>query len=245
MNIEHERHEMYRVGEIVSQISSGILQLPEYMTDFTWGEEEIINLLNNFYYGIYTTNILLIDSESYLRRSPNGSDYYWDREIKIPSRRLYRRISKKSFKSQKSKTFREDDKVYYIVDGHHRLQSLYLAWYGFFNGKRLYFKINATNEKPFHFLRPADCDPRIHRRLAKVKYVSVPDLPFIDQVNKNCERFCEMFLRFCRISCDFIDINDPFFDQMLSDTLDKKPDTKIIADRIRFIRENYISNNEQ
>jgi len=233
------------VAEIVDLISRGVIQVPEFMShEFIWGEEEIINLLDYFYYGFYRTNILLIGSGIKFSKSQNGS-LSLARDFIIPSKRLYREISKKGFKSPNSKAISQKKEIFYIVDGYHRLQSLYLAWHGFFNGKRLYFKISAMCEEPFYFLKPADRNPNLHERLSDVKNVRISGQSGINQVEKNCEQFKEMFLSSKRISFDFIDMNDPFLDQLLSDTLDKKPDTKVIADRIRFIKENYISNDEE
>ena len=43
-----------------------------------------------------------------------------------------------------------------------------------------------------------------------------------------------------RVTIDFINMNDPLLDELFLATSDKNLDMKIIADSIRFIKENYI-----
>ena len=229
----------FNVADVISSISKGEIQVPEFMSnEFYWGEEKILNLLDCFYFGIYRTNILVIDSGTRFERLQNGPFKYVP-DLIIPSRRLSREISKTSIKFPDGKPGPKYGGIYYIIDGFHRLQSLYLAWYGLFNGKQLYFKISAINETRFSFLKPANRDS-MHARLSTVKNISIPDMPLLDQVNDNCHQFKQMFFESDRISFDIIDIDDPLLDQVFLATLDKNPDMKIVADRIRFIRENYI-----
>jgi hypothetical protein len=103
----------------------------------------------------------------------------------------------------------------------------------------MYFDIGALNKTRFSFLKPTDRRP-IHERLSNVKGIRGSNLPFIDQLNNNCERFEQTFFESKRISFDTIYLNDPLLDEMLLVTADKYPDMKTVADRIKFIRENYI-----
>lgn len=41
------------IAHVIKLISRGILQVPECVSkEFTWKEDEIINLLENFYFGV-------------------------------------------------------------------------------------------------------------------------------------------------------------------------------------------------
>ena len=234
--IENSQH--HNIADVIRFISHGYIQVPEFMYKFSWGEEEIINLLENFYSGTYRINVLLINSGFEPR---NGS---WI-PTTIPSKRLSYNISKTKIKISDDKPHGKYESIYSIVDGYHRLQSLYLAWHGSFNGKKMYFNVAAFNETRFNFLKPTN-RRSIHERLSRVKGIRVPDLPLIDQLNKNCKWFEKMFYESKRISFDIITIDDlinrydPFLDQLFLAN-NNNLERKILADRIKFIIDNYIS----
>lgn len=137
----------YSINNVVKNISSGKIQVPEFMSDqFYWGEQEIINLLDYFYSGLYKTNVLVINSG--LRFDQPGEPVI---DLVIPSRRLSHDISDKRIKFPNYKLLRASAQIHYIIDGYHRLQSLYLAWYGLYNRKHVYFYTGALNETRFSF----------------------------------------------------------------------------------------------
>jgi hypothetical protein len=236
-------YESYDLGQVKYMIGRGMLQVPEFMSNqFFWGEDEIVSLLDNFYSGTYRTNILLIDAKMRIAGASNCAPVFAPTMI-IPSRRLSRNISTKGIKYPDNQPVDRLYSMYYILDGYHRLQSLYLAWHGLLYGKRAYFDIGALNGGRFSFVKPSNINSTRHVLLGKARRISVPDLPFIDQVNFNCQRFREVFHESKRISFDVVDLDDPFLEQYLTKH-DKNPDLKIVADRIRFIKENYVNHND-
>ena len=104
------------------------------------------------------------------------------------------------------------------------------------------------NKTRFSFLKPANRNSKIHARLSMIKNIKVSGswIPWSDQEQKNCQWFKKMFYDSKRISFDIINIDDldnrydPFPDQLFLAT-DQNPNMKIVADRIKFIIDNYIS----
>lgn len=120
-----------------------------------------------------------------------------------------------------------------------------MAWHGSFNGKYVYFDTSALCDNRFYFFEPINNDYSQYERLAKVKYVKGSNLPLLDQVNENCQRFKRMFLELHYTPIDIIDISDPFLDEQLWITLDQNPYKKIIIDKVKFIKENDLNKREQ
>jgi hypothetical protein len=229
-------YESYNFGQVKNMIGRGSIQVPEFLSNqFSWREDEIICLLDHFYSGTYRANILVIDAGMRYSGSSIGS-LQRTQTLTIPSRRLSRNISKTGIKFPNCKPVSDFQSIYYILDGYHQLQSLYLAWHGLLDGKHAYFDTCATDGDRFSFLKPSNINITRHARLATVRRISVPDLPLIDQVNINCQQFREVFHESKRISFDVIDIDDPFFDRQDWVKNDKYPDLKIVADRIQFIK---------
>ena len=232
--------ESYIFGQVKNMIGRGSIQVPEFMSkQFSWNEDDIINYLDHFYSGTYRTNILLVDAKMRFMGTSNFSSVFAPTLI-IPSRRLSRNVSAAGVKFLDNQSVDRCYPLYYILDGFHRLQSLYLAWHGLLNGKRAYFDICALDAERFSFLKPANINPIRHVLLGRVRGISVPDLAFIDQVNVNCQRFREVFHQSRRISFDVIDLDDPFFERYVAKN-DKSIDLQTVADRMRFIRESYVN----
>lgn len=240
--IRYSQH--HRVADVIKYISAGKIQVPEFMSNqFYWGEGEIVTFLENYYSGLYIPNILLITPgsgfSSFVRLTqPQPPDF------EIPARRLSRNISKTGIKHPADKPVNKPDheSIYYIVDGYHRLQSLYLAWHGMFDRKHIYFNIGALTVPRFCFLTSAENKLKNYSRLSKAKDIFIENpVAFMDQINKNCKWFKKIFYDTSRMYIDIIDMNHSLFNEYFWQSFDYNPKMKILSDRLKFIRDNYMT----
>jgi uncharacterized protein with ParB-like and HNH nuclease domain len=115
------------VQSIINQIKENEIVLPAIQRSFVWEEEKILRLL-----------------DSIMRKYPIGLVLLWE---------TYNDIQFRFFGSN----YRKGDIYYYqensnnkklklVLDGQQRLQSLYLALYGTYNNKCLYFDILSGKE---------------------------------------------------------------------------------------------------
>ncbi len=107
---------------LLNQIDSGDIVLPAIQRDFVWGEEKIGKLM-----------------DSIMRGYPVGIVLVWETYKDIQYRqfeKIYRNGTRPAFIDNSSKM-----KLKLVLDGQQRLQALYLALYGSYNGKYLYFDI--------------------------------------------------------------------------------------------------------
>jgi len=107
---------------LLNQIDSGDIVLPAIQRDFVWSEEKIEKLM-----------------DSIMRGYPVGIVLVWETYKDIQYRqfeKIYRNGTRPAFIDNSSKK-----KLKLVLDGQQRLQSLYLALYGSYNGKYLCFDI--------------------------------------------------------------------------------------------------------
>jgi len=107
---------------LLNKIDSGDIVLPAIQRDFVWPEEKIEKLM-----------------DSIMRGYPVGIVLVWETYKDIQYRqfeKIYRNGTRPAFIDNSSKK-----KLKLVLDGQQRLQALYLALYGSFNGKYLYFDI--------------------------------------------------------------------------------------------------------
>jgi len=235
MNNTTMSDDYFTVSEIIKLINRGIIQVPEFMSEkFNWGETEILSMLEHYYSGLYSPNVLLISG---------GSEINPCLEYEIPARRLSRNISKIGITHPENKPVKKPayDCIYYIVDGYHRLQSLYLAWNGMFNRKYVYFNESALNSPRFCFLTAAENKTKKNcHRLSKAQDIFIENpVAFMDQVNKNCRWLKKIFSESSIIHTNLIDMNDALFNEHFFATFSYNPQMKTISDRLNFIRDNY------
>ena len=110
------------IVSLINQIDSEDIVLPAIQRDFVWSESKIQKLM-----------------DSILRGYPIGIVLMWETYQDIQFRRFektYRKGIKPAFLDNSS-----EKKLKLVLDGQQRLQSLYLALYGHYNGKCLYFDI--------------------------------------------------------------------------------------------------------
>nr|MDO8080341.1 DUF262 domain-containing protein [Candidatus Freyarchaeota archaeon] len=132
---------------LLEQIKSDEIVLPAIQRDFVWSEEKIEKLL-----------------DSIMRGYPIGIILLWETFNDIQYRNFV-----KDYRSDMPHTFYDNDKqnkLKLILDGQQRLQSLYIALYGTYVGKQLYFDILSgcetedfkENKFIFDFLSPKEAN---------------------------------------------------------------------------------------
>lgn len=107
---------------LLNQVKEGEIVLPAIQRNFVWTTERVTTLL-----------------DSIMRGYPVGIALLWETYADIPYRRFvqdYDPEAKQVFHDNKSR-----QKIKVVLDGQQRLQSLYVALYGSYDGKRLYFNV--------------------------------------------------------------------------------------------------------
>ena len=119
------------IGALLNQIRDGHLALPDLQRDFVWEESQIRLLL-----------------DSIMRGYPFGALLFWNtKHVEVPYREFV-----KDFRTGDTfipKTKEAGHALTMVLDGQQRLQSLYLAMRGTFDGRGLYFNIaSGPNTTP-------------------------------------------------------------------------------------------------
>lgn len=134
---------------LLNQIKEGDIVLPAIQRGFVWPEAKIEMLL-----------------DSIMRGYPIGITLLWETYEDIQYRNFtknYKSVNKHAFTDNSTKR-----KVKVVLDGQQRLQSLFIALYGTYEGKHLYFDIlsgreseNSDEEKfLFWFLKAEEADKK-------------------------------------------------------------------------------------
>lgn len=113
------------IAALINEINNDELALPDLQRDFVWDEAQIRLLL-----------------DSIMRDYPFGSLLFWNTQFLEV---IFRRFTKDF---QSGRTFQTlvkpaGQKKRMVLDGQQRLQSLYVAFAGTHNGRRLYFNITS------------------------------------------------------------------------------------------------------
>jgi len=107
---------------VLNQIKGEEIVLPAIQRDFVWEEDRIVKLL-----------------DSIMRGYPIGLALLWE-----TYQDLQYRVFVKDFKTGQTHTFHENSKkrrIKVVLDGQQRLQSLFIALYGTYEGRALYFDV--------------------------------------------------------------------------------------------------------
>ncbi len=111
---------------LLNQIDKGEIVLPAIQRDFVWGEEKIEKLM-----------------DSIMRGYPIGIVLMWETFDALQ----YRTFEKNFGKSSHYSFYDNDNKnIKIVLDGQQRLQSLYIALYGQYKGKYLYFDVLSGDD---------------------------------------------------------------------------------------------------
>jgi hypothetical protein len=112
---------------LLNQIKNEEIVLPAIQRDFVWPENKVLRLL-----------------DSIMRGYPIGLALLWETYLDIQYRKFneaFRDGQIHDFKENKRKNKRK-----LVLDGQQRLQSLYIALYGSYNGRSLYFNVLSGRE---------------------------------------------------------------------------------------------------
>jgi len=107
---------------LLNQVKEGEIVLPAIQRDFVWSVHRVTTLL-----------------DSIMRGYPVGIALLWETYADIPYRRFVREYQpdgKHAFHDNRKK-----QKVKVVLDGQQRLQSLFVALYGSYDGQQLYFDV--------------------------------------------------------------------------------------------------------
>lgn len=116
------------IAALINEIRSGELALPDLQRDYVWSDSQIRMLL-----------------DSIMRDYPFGSLLFWNTQFLEV---VYREFTPSFVQGQTYQTATKAPglKKRMVLDGQQRLQSLYLAFGGSYNGRRLYFNITSGPE---------------------------------------------------------------------------------------------------
>ena len=124
--------------EAVKDMDAGRYRLPSIQRSFVWEADQVYKLL-----------------DSLMRDYPIGAFLLWKPgpELQVRTRRFVR----DHIPGQRHISGDEAIELgtYLVLDGQQRLQSLYLAFFGSYDGKRLHFKVDSSpvpdSDTQFHF----------------------------------------------------------------------------------------------
>jgi uncharacterized protein DUF262 len=117
-----------RIFDVLQEIHSGRYRIPNIQRGYEWDEDRVTKLLDSVMSG-YPFGAILV----WRPVSTVATD--------IPTRRFVQHFdSTKDYLSEPPAT--DDVDVYLVLDGQQRLQSLYLSFFGSYNGRRMFFQID-------------------------------------------------------------------------------------------------------
>ncbi|HAL65764.1 MAG TPA: hypothetical protein DCP10_09380 [Bacteroidales bacterium] len=128
-----------RIYDVVKDIKEDRYRLPSIQRSFVWEEEKICKLM-----------------DSLMNDYPIGSFLVWkpNLEFTIRTRKFTQDYNTGESLISEEETL--ESLPYLVLDGQQRLQSLFLAFFGKYNDKHLYFKIDSNpieeeNDLRYHF----------------------------------------------------------------------------------------------
>jgi len=150
-----------RIIDVLSAINRKEYQLPSIQRPFVWTQDQTLRLLDSLMCGYPIGSLMVWKPKDKIRCRPFLDKYNdGERLIAYPPTK-------------------EDPRAYMVLDGQQRLQSLYLSFYGRYNGEQVYLRIDDVADETeddlhyrFEYLKDdevADDQRYIHiRDLAKV-----------------------------------------------------------------------------
>ncbi|MBI4824273.1 MAG: DUF262 domain-containing protein [Nitrospirae bacterium] len=192
-----------RIYDVIRNISNDEFLLPSIQRSFVWGEDKICKLF-----------------DSLMNDYPIGSCLIWSRKFI------------KDYKSQKSLLPSEIEvskSSYLVLDGQQRLQSLYLGFFGSYDGEKLYFNAdsNPTEEEndlayQFQLMLPVKAKEDLHWMLPEeIIGLDIEDIQefvdrnFRDNTVENRKRITKNLSKFIKV----FNIEERIFLQEVKETL--------------------------
>ncbi len=110
---------------LLNEVRNGEIALPDLQRDFVWGDDQVRALL-----------------DSIMRGYPFGLLLFWETQfLEVVYRDFVTDYQKGQTYATKEKP--RGRKMRMVLDGQQRLQSLYLALFGTYDGRRLYFNVTS------------------------------------------------------------------------------------------------------
>jgi len=186
-----------RIYDVVKDIKEGKYRLPSIQRSFVWEQDRICKLF-----------------DSLMNEYPIGSFLVWKppEDMKIRSRKFTDDYETGARLISEEKP--DQTSSYLVLDGQQRLQSLYIGFFGSYDKKYLYFKVdsNPTEEKndlryQFEFMLPEQDEKDSHwRLLSELIKIPIPKISaFVDsnfkddsndvkgKIKENLEKFIQVF----------------------------------------------------
>lgn len=187
-----------KIYDIAKEIKEDMYKLPNIQRSFVWEEERVCKLMDSLMNGY-----------------PIGSFLVWKPSSNLTIRT--RKFTQDYKPSERPISELETQKSipYLVLDGQQRLQSLYLVFFGKYDNKYLYFKVNSNPSKEenglryhFQFMVPDEANKDIHwRRVAEIVQITIPkisqyvDNEFREDPSDVKERIKENIGKFIQVFC--------------------------------------------
>lgn len=186
-----------RIYDVVKDIKEDRYRLPSIQRSFVWEEERICKLM-----------------DSLMNDYPIGSFLVWMPQSGFTIRTRKFALDYKTGERLISEEETLKSPPYLVLDGQQRLQSLSLAFFGKYDGKHLYFKIDSNpNEEEsdlrycFQFMTPEKARENYHwRKIANIMDITIPKISaFVDEefkedsveikerIKENLAKFLQVF----------------------------------------------------
>jgi len=159
-----------RIIDVLADMQKGLYRIPSIQRGYEWDQERVLKLLDSIIQGY-----------------PIGALMVWkpDQNVasEIPTRRFIDNFdSKEDYLSDSPHA--ADLESHLVLDGQQRLESLFLAFFGAYNGMRVYYKLDHERdhkaeqvEIPFEFLHADEAGKR-------PEMVSLSELAKVDARSK-------------------------------------------------------------
>lgn len=186
-----------KIYDVVKDIKQDNYRLPSIQRSFVWEEERICKLM-----------------DSLMNDYPIGSFLVWrpSSEVTIRTRKFAQEYKTGERLISEEETLQP--LPYLVLDGQQRLQSLFLSFFGKYNDKRLYFKIDSNpnseeNDLRYHF-QFLTCEQAVKdlhwRKVEDIIQIKIPKISaFVDsefrddtprvkeKIKENIGKFIQIF----------------------------------------------------
>lgn len=200
--------------EAVKDIDAGRYRLPSIQRSFVWQADQLYKLL-----------------DSLMRDYPIGAFLLWrpGTELQVRTRRFVREY----IAGQRHISGDEpiDHGTYLVLDGQQRLQSLYLAFFGSYDGKQLHFKADSSpvqdSDTKFHFqfLSKNETNGTTWRQISQLVKLKIEDIAdYVDSqfgsfdddakklIRRNLGKFIQRFSIDTKLSLQEVEETLPYED---------------------------------
>jgi hypothetical protein len=165
-----------KIASVLKEIHAGSFRIPNIQRGYEWDPQRVLKLLDSIMNG-YPIGAIMI-------WQPAGDD-----AKEIRTRAFVRDYDDESDYLTSSPHASDSESPFFVLDGQQRLQSLYLSFYGSYNGSRVFLQVDHRPSKDdedyrFQFLSPAEAKEKpwmvALADLAKLDYESKGE--FVDDI---------------------------------------------------------------